>query len=147
MVNKKEKQRRKMGIALSIKEGETPRSYSREAARIADSMSEKKLKKFASKKPVKEKTLHTCEFCGQEIQGKMVYIGGGVSHKGCLPDSMKAKLNKSRKHRKHKERRYNNPEAEKSDTQVKDTNFKVEEHAIKTTLENKFAGMFPLLGM
>lgn len=44
-----ERQRRLMAIALSIKRGETPRSYSREAARIADSMSEAELRKYAKR--------------------------------------------------------------------------------------------------
>jgi len=45
-----EAQRRAAGVALSIKRGQTPRSYSPEAARMADSMSEKQLRDFARKK-------------------------------------------------------------------------------------------------
>ena len=44
-----EKQRRLMAIALRIKKGETPRSYSREAAAIADDMSLEQLEEFATK--------------------------------------------------------------------------------------------------
>lgn len=43
-----ETQRRLAGIALSIKRGKTPRSYSKEAANMADSMTEAQLEKFAS---------------------------------------------------------------------------------------------------
>ncbi len=42
-----EVQRRLAGIALAIKRGQTPRSYSQEAARMADSMTEAQLEKFA----------------------------------------------------------------------------------------------------
>ena len=42
-----EAQRRLAGIALSMKRGETPRSYSREAADMADSMTEAQLEKYA----------------------------------------------------------------------------------------------------
>lgn len=46
-------QRRLFGIALSIKRGETPKSYSKEAAKLARTMSEKKLEEYA-RKPVKK---------------------------------------------------------------------------------------------
>ncbi len=42
-----EAQRRLAGIALSIKRGKTPRSYSKEAAKMADSMTEAQLEKYA----------------------------------------------------------------------------------------------------
>ena len=42
-------QRKLAGIALSIKRGKTPRSYSKEAAKMADSMSEEELEKYAHK--------------------------------------------------------------------------------------------------
>ena len=42
-----ESQRKLAGIALSMKRGETPRSYSKEAAAMADSMTEKQLVEFA----------------------------------------------------------------------------------------------------
>ena len=42
-----EMQRRLAGIALSIKRGKTPRSYSEEAAHMADSMTEAQLEDFA----------------------------------------------------------------------------------------------------
>jgi len=42
------KQRTLACIALSIKKGETPRSYSAQAAQMADSMSEEKLKEWCS---------------------------------------------------------------------------------------------------
>jgi len=48
-----ERQRKLAGIALSMKRGETPESYSPEAYEMARSMSEKELRKFASK-PVKK---------------------------------------------------------------------------------------------
>ena len=44
-----EAQRKLAGIALAIKRGETPRSYSKEAAEMADSMSEEELEKYAHK--------------------------------------------------------------------------------------------------
>jgi len=40
-------------IALAIKRGETPRSYSAEAAKMADSMTEEQLKDYCLQ-PVKE---------------------------------------------------------------------------------------------
>lgn len=42
-----EGQRRLAGIALAIKRGETPRSYSKEAAKMADTMTEKQLREYA----------------------------------------------------------------------------------------------------
>lgn len=48
-----ERQRRLAGIALAMKRGETPMSYSREAADMARSMSEKSLRDYA-KKPIKK---------------------------------------------------------------------------------------------
>jgi len=51
-----ESQRKLAGIALSIKRGQTPRSYSKEAAAMADSMSIKQLEEFAHS--VKKKKLH-----------------------------------------------------------------------------------------
>ncbi len=50
-----ERQRRLFGIALRIKRGELPRSYSPEAARLADSMSERKLREFAKRTKKKAK--------------------------------------------------------------------------------------------
>ena len=49
MPAKSEDQRKLAGIALSMKRGETPKSYSDEAKSMADSMSEKELEKMASK--------------------------------------------------------------------------------------------------
>lgn len=49
MPAKSEKQRKLFGIALSIKRGETPASYSPEASSIAESLSEKKIRKYAKK--------------------------------------------------------------------------------------------------
>lgn len=48
-----ERQRRLAGIALAMRRGETPMDYSHEAAEMARSMSEKELRKYASK-PVKK---------------------------------------------------------------------------------------------
>ena len=42
-------QRKLAGIALSIKRRETPRGYSKEAAKMADSMTEEELRDFARK--------------------------------------------------------------------------------------------------
>ena len=42
-----EPQRKLAGIALSIKRGKTPKSYSKEAARMAGSMTEEQLEDFA----------------------------------------------------------------------------------------------------
>jgi hypothetical protein len=42
------KQQRLFGIALSMKRGETPYSYSPKASKLAKSMTETKLKEFAS---------------------------------------------------------------------------------------------------
>ena len=44
-----ESQRKLAGIALSIKRGKTPRSYSKEATKMADSMTEEELEKYAHK--------------------------------------------------------------------------------------------------
>lgn len=44
------KQKRFMGIALGIKKGKTPKSYSPEAARAAKTMSKKALGHFAKTK-------------------------------------------------------------------------------------------------
>ena len=44
-----ERRRRIMGIALAIKRGKTPRSYSPEAAELADSMTEEQLEEYARK--------------------------------------------------------------------------------------------------
>lgn len=41
-------QQKLMGIAYSVKQGKTPRSYSPEATELADSMTEKQLKEYAS---------------------------------------------------------------------------------------------------
>ena len=48
-----EKQRRKMGIALAIKRGKVPASYSPEAARMAKEMTAKQLRDYAKKKKKK----------------------------------------------------------------------------------------------
>jgi len=45
-----EGQRKLMCIALSMKRGETPKSYSKEAARLAESMTEEQLKDYCEKK-------------------------------------------------------------------------------------------------
>jgi len=45
-----ESQRKLMCIALSMKRGETPKSYSKEAARLAESMTEEQLKDYCEKK-------------------------------------------------------------------------------------------------
>lgn len=50
-----EKQRKLMAVALAIKRGELPRSYSKEASRLADSMSEQQLRDFAKKRTTKRK--------------------------------------------------------------------------------------------
>jgi len=56
MPPKSKKQRRLMGTALSIKRGETPASYSPEAARLARTMTEEQLEEYAG---VPEKKLPT----------------------------------------------------------------------------------------
>jgi len=48
-----ESQRRLMAIALGIKRGEIPRSYSKKAAELADSMTTEELEDFASKSMTK----------------------------------------------------------------------------------------------
>jgi hypothetical protein len=50
MPAKSRSQRKLMGIALAIKKGKTPKSYSLEAAKAAKSMSKKALKHFAKTK-------------------------------------------------------------------------------------------------
>lgn len=50
MPAKSVKQKRLMGIALAIKKGKTPKSYSPEAAKAAKTMSEKALEHFAKTK-------------------------------------------------------------------------------------------------
>ena len=47
MPARSERQRKLARVALSIKRGETPRSYSPEATRMAESMSEEKLRHYA----------------------------------------------------------------------------------------------------
>lgn len=49
-----QKQRKLFCIALAIKRGETPKSYSKEAARLAEQNSEETLKDYCEA-PVKEK--------------------------------------------------------------------------------------------
>ena len=49
MPSKSKKQEKLFGIALSIKRGETPASYSSDAARIAKTMTLKQITDFASK--------------------------------------------------------------------------------------------------
>lgn len=46
MPSKSEKQKKLMCIAQSIKQGKQSKSYSKQAAKVADSMSEKQLKEF-----------------------------------------------------------------------------------------------------
>lgn len=41
------KQRRLFGVALAIKRGKVPRSYSRQARKMSDEMSEEQLEEFA----------------------------------------------------------------------------------------------------
>ncbi len=53
MPSTSEKQRKLMCIALAMKQGKTPKSYSKEAARISEEMSEEQLKEFCEA-PVKE---------------------------------------------------------------------------------------------
>ncbi len=53
MPSRSKKQRALMCIALGMKEGKTPRSYSKEAARISGDMSERQLTEFC-KAPIKE---------------------------------------------------------------------------------------------
>ena len=49
MPAKSEAQRRMMGMALSMKQGKTPKSKSPAAAKIAKTMTGKQLKEFAKK--------------------------------------------------------------------------------------------------
>jgi hypothetical protein len=48
---KTEDQRQLFCIALSIKRGKTPRSYSKQAAKMADEMSEEVLREYCEAKP------------------------------------------------------------------------------------------------
>jgi len=50
-----ERQRKAMAIALSIKRGETPKSYSPKLAKLAKSMSEQQLRDFAKKRRKRKK--------------------------------------------------------------------------------------------
>ena len=50
MPAKSVKQRRFLGIALAMKKGKTPKSYSPEAAKAAETMSKKALEHFAKTK-------------------------------------------------------------------------------------------------
>ncbi len=54
MPSTSKKQKRLMCIAQSIKKGKTPASYSKQASKVAESMSEEKLKEFCEE-PVKER--------------------------------------------------------------------------------------------
>ncbi len=56
MPARSERQRRLAGIALAIKRGYTPRSYSPEAARMAESMSEEQLRHYSRGKRKKKRT-------------------------------------------------------------------------------------------
>lgn len=47
-------QRKLAGIALAMKRGETPKSYSKQAAKMAESMTVKQLREYAAK-PIKKK--------------------------------------------------------------------------------------------
>jgi len=51
MPAKTEAQRRIFCVALSIKRGLTPKSYSAEAAKMAEEMSEETLKEYCGSKP------------------------------------------------------------------------------------------------
>jgi hypothetical protein len=53
MPSRSEKQKKLMCIAESIKKGKTPQTYSPQAARISEQMSEKQLKEFCET-PVKD---------------------------------------------------------------------------------------------
>ena len=53
--SKSSKQRKMMGIALSIKKGKALKSYSPEATKMAKTMTVKELELFASKPIVKKK--------------------------------------------------------------------------------------------
>ncbi len=55
MPSSSEKQKKLMCIALSMKQGKTPKSYSREAARISEEMSEEQLKEFCELPVAKER--------------------------------------------------------------------------------------------
>jgi len=55
MPARSERQRRMAGVALSIKRGQTPRSYSPEAARMAESMSERQLRHYTKRSKRKKK--------------------------------------------------------------------------------------------
>lgn len=59
MPAKSQKQQKLFGIALAIKRGELPKSYSKIALKLAKTLSEKKLREFAKTKrkrlPVKVK--------------------------------------------------------------------------------------------
>lgn len=54
MPAKSKRQKKLMCIALSIKRGETPRGYSEQAAKLADSMSEQSLTEYCES-PVEKK--------------------------------------------------------------------------------------------
>ena len=74
-----EAQRRLAGIALSIKQGETPRSYSKEAADMADSMTEAQLEKFA--RSVQKKKPFPFEIRSKTVNriNKEIKIKGGLN--------------------------------------------------------------------
>ena len=50
-----ERQRKQMGVALAIKRGKLPASYSPEAAKMAGQMTAKQLRDYAKKKKHKRK--------------------------------------------------------------------------------------------
>jgi hypothetical protein len=50
-----ERQRKAMAIALSMKRGETPKSYSPKLSKLAKSMSEQQLRDFAKKTKKRKK--------------------------------------------------------------------------------------------
>lgn len=60
-----EDQRKLMCIALSIQRGETPESYSKEAALLAKSMSETDLKDYCESEVVERKSEKKYPFIGR----------------------------------------------------------------------------------
>ena len=86
MPSTSEAQRKFMAIALGIKRGETPASYSEEAAKIAESMTEQQLEDFASK--CGEKTKKSLDAFNEYMEKKVPRewkFPGGKPNKPKIP--------------------------------------------------------------
>ena len=66
MPAKSTKQKKLMCIALSMKSGQTPKSYSKQAARLADSMTEESLEDYCESTSEEEAAAESRAHQGEE---------------------------------------------------------------------------------